>query len=152
MSCGVQSSAESLTWERPKDNQAKRDGVTRHQSHLPLIRVQVQVAPHDIFRCDLGVMTGHSVGPRLAWLSFGRSQVRLSALDCTIVPKHSPAAAGFIGGLSNLSGLCEQYDLGPFCGNNRILNGVVQGVARPEENEHVDSSDLMKLTSQDDGQ
>ena len=47
------------------------------------------------------------------------------------MPKHSPAAAGFIGGLSNLSGLCEQYDLGPFCGNNRILNGVVQGVLPP---------------------
>lgn len=42
-----------------------------------------------------------------------------------------PFTAGFIGGLSNLSGLCEQYDLGPFCGNNRILNGVVQGVLPP---------------------
>ncbi|KAJ9102195.1 hypothetical protein QFC20_005024 [Naganishia adeliensis] len=38
---------------------------------------------------------------------------------------------GFIGGLSNLSGLCEKYDLGPFCGDNIVLKGVVQGVAPP---------------------
>ncbi|KAJ9093395.1 hypothetical protein QFC21_006425 [Naganishia friedmannii] len=37
----------------------------------------------------------------------------------------------FIGGLSNLSGLCDQYDLGPFCTNNAVVKGVVQGVAPP---------------------
>ncbi|KAJ9111097.1 hypothetical protein QFC19_001296 [Naganishia cerealis] len=38
---------------------------------------------------------------------------------------------GFIGGISNLTGLCQQYDLGPFCTNNPVIKGVVQGVVPP---------------------